>query len=85
MGVTAFLSMWISNTATTAMMVPIVQAVLDQLHSKADSEYSLMNQKRIQYQQEQSLILLQSRGKQQKLQEETVRETIPGPAGPGSA
>lgn len=31
MVVSSFLSMWISNTATTAMMLPIANAVLQQL------------------------------------------------------
>lgn len=33
--VTAFLSMWISNTATTAMMVPIMEAMLQQMEATA--------------------------------------------------
>ena len=37
---TMLLSMWISNTATTTMMIPIVEAVLQQLkehYSKSNS------------------------------------------------
>ncbi|NXT76610.1 S13A5 protein, partial [Zapornia atra] len=41
--VTAFLSMWISNTATTAMMVPIVQAVLEQMDN-AEHDATMMEQ-----------------------------------------
>ncbi len=37
--VTAFMSMWISNSATTAMMLPIANAVLQQLEAtEAQSE-----------------------------------------------
>jgi len=34
MGTTAFLSMWISNTATAAMMLPIAHAVLEEIREE---------------------------------------------------
>ncbi|CBY20045.1 unnamed protein product [Oikopleura dioica] len=40
MATTSFISMWMSNVATTAMMVPIAKAVLDQLEDVIESETS---------------------------------------------
>ena len=34
---TMFLSMWISNTATTAMMLPIVDAVAEAINTKIEA------------------------------------------------
>ena len=36
---TMFLSMWISNTATTAMMLPIVDAVAEAINTKAEKVF----------------------------------------------
>ncbi|CAG7816075.1 unnamed protein product [Allacma fusca] len=38
---TMFLSMWMNNTSTTAMMAPIVLAIIEQLRSKMISQMSL--------------------------------------------
>lgn len=44
MATTSFISMWMSNVATTAMMVPIAQAVLEQLRDtrKNDSNGNIV-------------------------------------------
>lgn len=41
MAVTAFLSMWLNNTATTAMMMPIAQAVLKELDENRKKQLDL--------------------------------------------
>jgi solute carrier family 13 (sodium-dependent dicarboxylate transporter), member 2/3/5 len=38
--VTAFLSLWISNTASTAMMLPIIDAVVTEL-IRSDPKYQI--------------------------------------------
>uniref|UniRef100_A0AAQ6IEL1 Solute carrier family 13 member 2 n=1 Tax=Anabas testudineus TaxID=64144 RepID=A0AAQ6IEL1_ANATE len=44
--VSSFLSMWISNTATTAMMLPIAHAVLQQLKA---TEHDIINEKQVKW------------------------------------
>lgn len=39
--ITMFLSMWISNTATTAMMVPLIEAILEELRKKVDIDKAI--------------------------------------------
>ena len=40
---TMFLSMWISNTATTAMMLPIVDAVAEAINQKPEEEPAVVS------------------------------------------
>ena len=42
-----FLSMWISNTATTAMMLPMVEAVLSELEGSEAEENEKIEQQSV--------------------------------------
>ena len=47
MSITAFLSMWVSNMASTAMMLPIVHSVLEHLReSEFEAEERELQKKR---------------------------------------
>ncbi|XP_006891137.1 PREDICTED: solute carrier family 13 member 2 [Elephantulus edwardii] len=84
MMVTAFLSMWISNTATTAMMIPIAHAVLDQLHNKPAQQAS-KDSKDIEVGNCNPAFELQEAGLQKeetKLDNEQVSPAQPAPSKP---
>ena len=49
MGTTAFLSMWISNTATAAMMLPIANAVLEEIKEENDLSMTTSFNGRVRY------------------------------------
>lgn len=67
MSATAFLSMWISNSATTAMMVPIVEAVLQQIEAtNMTTEASLRS------------LELVDKGKSSELPGEPLARVLPG-------
>ncbi|CAH1261850.1 SLC13A5 [Branchiostoma lanceolatum] len=48
MSVSAFLSMWISNTATTAMMAPVASAMLDEMRQEEEDENGTSNDLELQ-------------------------------------
>lgn len=47
---TAFLSMWISNTAATAMMLPILEAILVELVRDKDSKIRIAEENDVESQ-----------------------------------
>lgn len=46
MATSMFLSMWISNTATAALMVPIIEAVMEELGDKTSNNSDASDFKR---------------------------------------
>ena len=43
MGVTAFLSMWINNSAATSIMIPAALAIIDELQNHQETSLDVKN------------------------------------------